>query len=187
MGVITDICQSIDFYNRVEQVGYKSWRVKFNQKRLRNKIQKTVDKLYKSPLTVETMCDFFYNYLATINIIMLDNFECIDNSQQNQFICTIKNGNGSVVYTTRKYYDPSISVSIRMFDKPQHVRRILVQDQLIGGNSFDDNMNSIIFKCSELLKAYISEYLAARLDLHKIHKEENDVKEKHSDRKHGIE
>ena len=178
MGVITDICQSIDFYNRIEQVGYRSLRVKINQKRLRNKIQKTVDKLYRNPLTVETMCDFFYNYLATENLITLDKCECVDNTNQNQFIFTIKNDNGSVVYTVRKYYDPTISISIRMFENMQHLRRILVRDKLEADFRNDDNTSSIIFKCSELLKAYISEYLNARFDLHKKQKkEEKDVKE----------
>ena len=187
MGVITDICQSIDFYNRIEQLGYRSLRVKFNQKRLRNKIQRTVDKLYASPLTVETICDFCYNYLDTTNIIELDNCECVDNYNQNQFVFTIKNGNGSVVYSVRKYYDPDISISIRRFSNMNIVKRLKYMNQIDHNPKFDDNTNSVGFKCSELFKAYISEYLNARLNLHKIQKEEKDVKEKSDDRKYGTE
>ena len=167
MGVITDICQSIDFYNRIEQLGYRSWRVKFNQKRLRNKIQRTVDKLYASPLTVETICDFCYNYLASINLITLDNCECVDNANPNQFVFTIKNDHGSVVYSVAKYYNPIISISIREFENPNHIRRLQFVDKISRVSSFDDNTNSVGFKCSELFKAYISEYLIARLDLYK--------------------
>ena len=184
---VTDICQSIDLYNNIEKTGYKSLRVKYRQIKLYKNIKKIIKKtIIETPLNSDTLKDFFQNYMATIDIISLDNCSCIYNEVQREYIFTVKNENGAVSFAVNRFFDPFIDVSICQ-NSEHNSKNFRFIGVLRDVENENENKTLIGLKCEILLEDCIKKYLEMRLDLHKIQQEEQNAKEESNNGKHGAE
>ena len=171
MGLITELCQSIDAYNNIERNVHnsKSWRLKLEQRKVYKNLKKVINKFNSDTiLDVDMMNDFYFNYMATIDTIgELDNCECIYNEIQKQFIFTIKNANGSVAFSTYKIRNPIIDLTINYYNFPETKRFRYLMNFVSRTQDMSNERYELGLKCEELLKDCISKYLLMRLDLYK--------------------
>lgn len=176
MGLITDICFSIDAYNNVERSDNKTLMVKLRQRSAYKNLKKVIKKFESDiRLDVDMLNDFYFNYMATIDTIgELDNCECIYNENQLQFIFSIKNSNGAVAFSTYKAKNPAIDVTVSQYGALETKSFKYSMDFKPRAN-VSQAQNDLGDKCELLLKDCIVKYLTMRLDLFK---EEKNVKEK---------
>lgn len=177
MGLITQICQSIDAYNNIERNTNKSWRLKIEQRRVYKHLKKLIDKFnIDIALDVDIMNDFYFNYMGTLDSIgELKNCECIYNEGQMQFIFTIKNDNGAVAFSTYKARNPIIDVTVNQYGSMDVKNFRYVLNFVSRPPEMSDERFELGLKCEDLLKDCITNYLLMRLNLYK---EGKDVKEK---------
>lgn len=171
MGAISDLCRSIDLYNEIEKKKEKSFIVNYRQKRLYKKLLKMINKISKIDITVGIINDFFANYIASEQIIKLNNCKCNEKTNTKQYIFSITNDEGTLTYSTVEYLDPTISISINKLSDP-YTKKYKYINTFHNTNDFDLEKDRIGNLCEELIKGYIMLYLQARLDLYKDTKED---------------
>ena len=165
-GVITQICQNIDMYNGIDQLNKKSIRLRIHQYITRRKLLQIINRIKTYPLDSFTMNDFFRNYISTLDFIHLDGCECAE--EKDQFLFTIKTDKVTVVYSTRKLNNQTISVSAKWSDNiytwsaTYHDRFVVKdKDDIIAAQK-----TTVAKKYESLLCGYISTYLLTRLNLY---------------------
>lgn len=168
MGIITDICFSIDTFNNIERNKNKSFLLEFKQYRNYKKLKKLIKKIEnKTNLDVDTINDFYFNYMATTETVgTLNNCECIYNEDQKQFIFSIKNNDGAVAFSTYKIKDPIIEVIVHRYNKLD-VKHFKYNIDFKPKPNISKEQNELGEKCEILLKDCIANYLLMRLDMFK--------------------
>ena len=163
IGIITEICQTIDVYN----IGEKAKKDLINKSKLRSKIDAIriiinqfifrkrllhiINKIKDKPLNVDIMNDFFRNYNSTIDFIVLNNCECIE--ERDQFLFSIKTDNVNIVYSTRKLNNQTISVSAK-WKNDIYVRNSTYHDYF-KDNEAKDSLENIMYyseKCLAMIR-----------------------------------
>jgi hypothetical protein len=160
--IITKYCQYVDYYNSltVKKFSIISW---YYKKKMYKLLKGIKSKITNMELDRELMNDFFRNYLATNQIIRLDDCNCIEN--KDQYIFTIRGDVGVITISTRKALTNDI-ISVNMRKDTETYMRTFTYIYSFRSNKKESSKVGRL--CESLLYKYIEMYLDARLEFKKV-------------------